>query len=196
MADCPKCSKSLGDEYGMVECSGCGSLLFVDMEGIAHLSGQALPSEGQTASAPAEDLGSVSAAEEWAPVADFSAGADEAASLAPEIAQGPAEELDRLDGPVDISAFADSDLSQAKDGPFLYRLEISGIDTKEIRESIREVIADGRFAWDADQILAQVKMGVLTLRDLAPVKASVLVTRLKRLSVKIRWEQYAITQSS
>ncbi len=96
--------------------------------------------------------------------------------------------------PLNLNEFANSEVSSAKDGPLLFRVLISGIDTKEIRESIREVLEDSRFALDSKTIFSKVSKGHLAINDLSPVKASILITRIKRLPVEIRWEQYAITQ--
>ncbi len=96
--------------------------------------------------------------------------------------------------PLNLNEFANSEVSSAKDGPLLFRVLISGIDTKEIRDSIREVIEDSRFAWDSKEIFSKISKGHLAVSGLSPVKASILITRIKYLPVSIRWEQYAITQ--
>jgi hypothetical protein len=98
------------------------------------------------------------------------------------------------DDPLNLNEFANSEISSAKDGPLLFRVLISGIDTREIRESIREVLEDSRFAWDSGGIFSKISKGHLAIDGLSPVKASILITRIKRLPVQIRWEQYAITQ--
>ncbi len=96
--------------------------------------------------------------------------------------------------PLNLNEFANSEVSAAKDGPLLFKILISGIDTREIRDSIREVLEDPRFAWDSNEIFSKVSKGHLTINGLSPVKASILITRIKRLPVEIRWEQYAISQ--
>ena len=98
--------------------------------------------------------------------------------------------------PLNLNEFANSEVSSAKDGPLHFKVLISGIDAKEIRESIREVLEDRRFAWDSNEIFSKIKRGELTIDGLSPVKASILITRIKHLPVTIRWEQYAITQRS
>jgi hypothetical protein len=42
--------------------------------------------------------------------------------------------------------------------------------------------------------MSRVSKGTLVIDGLSPVKATVLVNRLKRLPVLIAWEQYAVTQ--
>lgn len=98
------------------------------------------------------------------------------------------------DDPLGLSAFASSEISQAKDGPLLFRILISGIDSKEIRDSIREAIEDSRFAWDPAAVLAKMSKGSLTIENLSPVKAMILIGRLKRLPIQLKWEQNAISQ--
>jgi hypothetical protein len=97
--------------------------------------------------------------------------------------------------PLGIQDYANSEISSAKDGPTLIRLLISGIDTKEIRESLREAITDSRFGWDVDAIMNSIAKGELRIENVSPVKASIAVNRIKRLPVRIRWEQYAVTQA-
>lgn len=103
-------------------------------------------------------------------------------------------EFGSAEDPLSLKEFANSEISAGKTGPLLFRILISGIDTKEIRQSIREALQDQRFAWDAEAIYAQISRGDLVIENVPPVKASIFVSRVKRLPVKIRWEQYAISQ--
>ena len=34
---CPKCKAALTDDYGMVTCPSCGTVVFIDMDGMAHI---------------------------------------------------------------------------------------------------------------------------------------------------------------
>ena len=97
--------------------------------------------------------------------------------------------------PLGIQEYANSEISRAKDGPLLVRILISGIDTKEIRESLREAITDSRFGWDVDAVMSTIAKGELRVENVSPVKASIAINRIKRLPVRIRWEQYAVTQA-
>ena len=110
-------------------------------------------------------------------------------------AAGASGQFSNPDDPLDLNDFANSEISQAKDGHLLFRLYIDGIDSKEIRDSLREAITDQRFAWDASRIMANISKGKLKIDQLPPVKAVILVNRIKRLPIQIRWEQYEITQS-
>jgi hypothetical protein len=71
---------------------------------------------------------------------------------------------------------------------------ISGIDTKDLRSEIRQAIQDSRFGWDAGAVMASIKGGTLVLPRISPVKASIVINRIKNLAVQIRWEQNAITE--
>lgn len=275
MPKCPKCGTALRDDYGMVTCPTCNTIVFVDMEGVAHIgeessdsqghdevpsfaapiiaeresssftlpisaplgsdSGSNIPSENESSQAPfsfeppmevdldfsaggsdnlPEALGgneSSTDAGVWVPRDDVpsefvspsfvthdsnelsgeysgehSDGSFEAVPTEPKL--GPA------DDPLGLNEFANSEISQAKDGLLLFRIFISGIDSKEMRQSLREAIGDRRFAWNPDELVARVSKGSLVIDQLSPVKASVLINRMKRLPLKIRWEQYAITQ--
>lgn len=96
--------------------------------------------------------------------------------------------------PLGLNEYANSELSQATDGLLVFKLLISGIDSKEIRESLREAMEDARFGWDVASIIGLIDKGQLVIENVSPVKATILINRIKRLPIQIRWEQYAITQ--
>lgn len=96
--------------------------------------------------------------------------------------------------PLGLNEYANSEISQGRDGLLVFRIFISGIDSKEMRDSIREALEDSRFGWSSIEMMSQISKGELTIENVPPAKASILVSRIKHLSVKIRWEQYAITQ--
>ena len=202
MASCPRCGTALKEDYGMSQCPGCGAFCFIDMDGQASLQDESTEPPPGGAAAPtdfddpieglidtsARDVSPPTTASPAEPEHDFGSNdLFEPVERAPQ-AFGPAND------PLNLNEFANSEVSSAKDGPLLFRVLISGIDTKEIRESIREVLEDPRFAWDSNEIFSKVSKGHLAINDLSPVKASILITRIKRLPVQIRWEQYAITQ--
>jgi hypothetical protein len=95
----------------------------------------------------------------------------------------------RPEAGVDVSAFANSEVSAARDGHYLYDVIITRIDSKEIRERLREALDDRRMGWRVDELLARVRNGRLDLPRLNPVHASIVVQRCKSLPLKIRWEQ-------
>lgn len=95
----------------------------------------------------------------------------------------------------DIAAFGNSEMSGGRDGTLRYNFIIEGIDTADVREAFREAITDRKFVWDIDQILRSVRNGKVQIQNVAPTKGYILVTRLRGLPLKIRWEQYAIQQT-
>ncbi len=240
MTECPKCAAALKDDYGMVACSQCGSILFVDMEGVAHMGAEDAsasepdpggfgeqepyqqtyvtnpdvptfdapppfehnPMEEAAQDPPQEPMQSFAEPMEpppfEEPAPEFSMDAflgvgEPTAESGTE--QAPDSEALSEEDPLGINEFANSEISQAKDGLFLFRLFIDGIDSKELREAIRESIEDSRFAWDPAAVMSSISKGRLKIDRLSPVKATILINRIKRLPVQIRWEQFAITQT-
>lgn len=218
MVECPKCSTKLDADFGMITCPSCNSVVFVEFDGSAKVA-DSESGTGATRSRAAE----VSAEPEVGlPPPDFSAFDDAFAQElvnpgdisqaqepsselfqieTPEPAQVPLDspmvpvssEVMSPNDPLGVSAYANSEHSQGKDGPFLFNLSISGLDSKEIRESLREAMNDSRFSFDANHLLGQIRGGKLLIKNVSPVQASILVNRLKRLPLAITWEQHAIT---
>lgn len=111
-----------------------------------------------------------------------------------EKAQKSAAQVNPAD-PLGVSGYAANELSQAKGGGLLFKLRISGIDSKELREEIRQALKDSRFGWSLSEVMGpdRLRGGVLVIPNLNAVKTSIIVNRIKHLPVEIRWEQYAIT---
>jgi predicted nucleic acid-binding Zn-ribbon protein len=220
-SQCPQCGAALKDDYGMTQCPGCGVFAFVDMDGNAVIN-KAGDSDTESDSdsdkenldldaavpAPGISFENPVAEPAYEPI-DFQMGIvdDQAPEAAPDLAPPPtyseeamqiapdlSPDLGPADDPLGLSDFANSEISSGKDGPYLFRILILGIDTKELRESIREALEDSRFGWDPDAILGRIDKGKLTIENLAPIKATIVIQRLRHLPVKIRWEQYAISQ--
>jgi len=222
---CPKCGAALKDDYGMIHCPQCGTMLFIDMDGQANLGTEEDPSLDlvQTPElAPLANLpeNNPSEAYDFATTSEFSTPTEPpspefAPLLATELAieasetveefsmdsmlgyqetPSEADQIGPVGDPLGLSAYANSEVSQAKDGRLSFKILISGIDSKEMRDSLREAIEDARFGWNASALIAKISRGTLELDHVAPVKATILINRIKRLPVQIRWEQYAVTQ--
>ncbi len=117
------------------------------------------------------------------PLEDMFSGGNGGAEPVPEGEPNPED-------PLNISGFANSEASQGLDGPYVYQVLVKGIDTKEIRESLREVLEDQKFAWDVDQMMQSIHHGEMLLDSVNPVKAFILVVRLRSLPVEVSWKQY------
>lgn len=95
----------------------------------------------------------------------------------------------------DLSALANSVDNVASSGVLRYTIEVSGIDTADIRNEFRELIGDRRFLWDADSIIRSLRSGSVTIKDVTAVKALLLVHRLRSLPVRVQWEQHVLHES-
>lgn len=94
----------------------------------------------------------------------------------------------------DLAGFANSQESGGREGPLRYNLSIAGIDTSDIREAFREAITDRKFMWDTEQIVRSIRNGEVRIANVSPVKAFILINRLRNLPLQVEWEQHAITQ--
>ena len=70
-----------------------------------------------------------------------------------------------------------------------YDVKIQGLDSKEVMLLFKESIEDSKFAWLTQDILGQIKNGEVTLRNLNPIQAFVLATRIQFLDLDIEWKQ-------
>ena len=80
-------------------------------------------------------------------------------------------------------------------GDFYYNVIISGIDSKSLRESVLEALDDSRFGWKKREIDVQIKDGCLNLEKINAAKTYTLISYLKFLPVKVRWDQISLTKS-
>lgn len=94
----------------------------------------------------------------------------------------------------DLAQFANSPDSGGREGPLRYHLQVSGIDTADVRDAFREAITDRKFMWDTDQILRSIRHGEVNIDNVPPAKAYMLIIRLRNLPVRVKWEQHAVTQ--
>lgn len=95
----------------------------------------------------------------------------------------------------DVARFGNSDISGSRDGALRYTVFIEGIDTSDVRIAFREALTDRKFVWDIDNILRSVRNGEVTIPNVSPAKAYILISRLRNLPLRVRWEQYAIHQT-
>lgn len=70
-----------------------------------------------------------------------------------------------------------------------YDLDITGLDTKESQELLREAIDDLRFGWHPEDIVRQIRTGTCKFKDLTPVQAFVLARRVQFIDVEMKWKQ-------
>ena len=70
-----------------------------------------------------------------------------------------------------------------------YDLEITGLDTKESQELLREAIDDSRFGWHLDDFVREIRSGTCKLKNLTPVQAFVIARRIQFIDVEMKWKQ-------
>lgn len=196
--------KPVPDDFGLTECGNCAAPLIVHMDGRVEFSGaQESPGEllSQRLQQEVQDGGVIaeqSVAEETHQEQPLEQQNEYQATHAPVATlveqQVPAEPGASPDLS-DIARFGNSDASSGREGSLRYTLYIAGIDTVDVRESFREAITDRKLVWDTDQILRSVKNGEVTIQNVSPAKAYMVVSRLRNLPVQLRWEQYAISQT-
>ena len=73
---------------------------------------------------------------------------------------------------------------------FYYNVMISGIDSKTLRQSVMDALDDPRFGWKKENIL--IKNGCLTIEKINSAKTYILMSYLKFLPVKIKWDQVSL----
>jgi len=193
---CPQCGTSIDQDFGVATCSKCQAVLFIDMEGNAKATDS---QEIVHPVPPFEELPSEEAPafqEAWMQdqepdlQEDLQQVHDVVYEDPDEIAPEPEPEPESKPvNPGDLSEVSDFANSDQAFGPLSYSVIIENIDTKEIRTQLLEALGDSKFAWDPKELLKKVKLGKLTLEDLNPVKASVLVQRLQEVPVKVSWVQ-------
>ncbi len=198
---CPQCGQSLDQDFGVVSCSHCHSVLVFDLDGNVEI---------QDASIIRQEIHDASESEEPVVVEDPILFEDPIAEISSEqigeIASTDIEEsivdqsFEALDQPIE-----EPSILAAVEEPFIgeptvplvntsgsvisYHLKIEGIDTKDMRTQVEEALGDAKFPWTAKEIIRQTKDGILEIGPMNPVVASVLVRRLKDLSLNISWRQ-------
>lgn len=94
----------------------------------------------------------------------------------------------------EISTFANSSESSLDQGKLFYNLMISDVGTRDIRSKLQDILSDKKLLLDVDKLMTSICDGVLVIRRLNPVKASLIVNQIKILPVEIKWEQNDITE--
>ena len=198
MAVCPQCGNSLVQDFGVVSCSQCQAVLFIDMDGNVHFSGENPATVLETPSEVPSNEPPEGFADNWLNN-EVQNPPDIEGEIVPDDAPEPtiqtSEELDfglaepepekipvALNDFSDVESFANSNSTV---GPLTYTVIIEDINTKEVRAELKEALTDKKFQWDAAELIKSIKGGKLILEDLGPVKASVVIHRIRDLKVKI-----------
>ncbi len=192
MAQCPVCSTELKDDFGLIDCPGCGASLFMEFDGQVlrrdERGGEAPPPIGEP---PHYDQPEIEPEIDDKTYVTGSSGT-EAIPFRPAPAMvmpEPSAVSPVLD---DLGTYANSSASGSRDGAYHYDLLISGIDSSDVRNSVREVLNDALFLWDVDPLIRSINNGELKLAQVTAIKAALIVQRMSELPVKIKWAQHAL----
>ncbi len=93
-------------------------------------------------------------------------------------------------GPMDFSDVVDyANSVELDNSPLVYAFRIEGIDHKDIRKKVVDVLSDIRLNLHVKDLIPTIKGGILELSDLSPIRASIIASRLREEAVTFRWRQ-------
>lgn len=175
MVACPVCSGEIEEDFGLVECGHCGSPVLLSGEGQAEAQLETQePAPEQYIAEAIEELAEESPAEVFQPPAESE----------------PLDSTPAEDFSLNVDALVgDQSAGTSQDMGLSYTVWIKGIDSSAIRREIKDTLGDLKFRLDIDGLLTGVRNGELQIPSLSPVKAALLVQRLRVLPVELRWEQ-------
>ncbi len=202
---CPKCGTEIDQDFGLVNCPGCSTVLAVDVDGHVQIPAEH-PIE-QSAESPSafeeivvtpEELPVPEAQEAQTPESAL----EEPISETPEAgfvqntdfnsesfdenepsseASGPAAALE------DIKNFGNKDSSS---GPLTYSLKIDGMDAGSIRKAVVDALDEPQFGWTGKEISRSIQGGHLILEPLSAAQAVMVVRLLRGIKVQLSWKQH------
>lgn len=205
MVSCPICSTQNEGDFGLINCTSCGSPFFIQIDGTTEAAdvprvNTAVTRNTIPAHVISDDV-SDSILEDFSQVnreSDFQ-NPDQNEPVAAQSHAGASATLSPPHSPgqsmQDLADFGNSEGSVAREGAYRFNLTVMGIDSAEIKVEVKDALSDGRFLWDIEAMFNEMADGVLVIKDLSAVKSALVVQRLKILPVDIKWEQHAIHQS-
>lgn len=94
----------------------------------------------------------------------------------------------------DVLSYANSPESQGREGTYFFDVKISGIDSLELRETLKTLLTDKKMGWEPELILKGVRQGELHLKGMNAVRASVLISRMLDTPFLISWQQHSLME--
>ena len=215
-ATCPKCGTINDQDFGLVNCTGCGAVLAVDVDGNVQVAEANQDNSGALNLDPAGAITEAPAEAEFIDIQDSMATAAEVSEIEaePEVQVLMDDELTRpfqelagelsadqsssLNEPSaqpqnsreamdEITQFGNKDSSA---GPISYTIVLEGVDLAPIHTKLKEVISQRQFGWDAPAIMRQIKNGKLVLGGLSPAQTVMLLRLLRGTNIQISWSQH------
>jgi hypothetical protein len=213
MARCFKCNSPLDGDFGMINCVQCGEINFLDEspgEAAVTSPPQKASESDEGIEMPPDTPGGEPVVGGWEP--PFASPVDNnfpnpldtpAPSPTPATVElsgsGSSEELTVPPAPKaqplpaesieEIANFGNQPASTTASGLLFYDLQISRIDTVELRTALLDILKDAKFKWNLEELDRKIHNGVLKLSRLSPIKASVLVKKIRHLDVEVYWSQ-------
>ena len=80
-------------------------------------------------------------------------------------------------------------------GGFYYNIVISGIDSRSLRQSVLDALDDSRLGWKKEEMDVLIKNGQLTIEKINAAKTYILISYLKFLPIRVKWDQISVTKS-
>jgi hypothetical protein len=200
MNQCPVCSSEIQDAFGLTECPGCHKILFADFDGVLKVQEEAHAADDfLVTEAPTTETNNFSddwnASEEAAPISlenlDPLVEPEPEAELSAIAEEAPAPVFRETPSAIDeINTFANSDESSLKNGALLYNLTVTNIDTEDLKREIIDILKESKL--NIDVLKLKFSLPTLELKDLNPIKASVIVSKIKHLPVDVEWIQKSV----
>lgn len=217
---CPVCNNKIEITFGMLQCSQCQSVLFVDFAGNIIIGGsevdEILPNKDGVPPTFSHDSNALNInsveGEEFTPSFPESSENNKEGYLEEdtnvedielttneysEVRVGFFTEEESFvqnnhlqDLPVDNENHSQADLPLIPLGTMNYKIKIRGIDSSNLRQAVLNSLKDKRLGLVSGEIMNTIDMGQLTITGLNPVKASVIMNSLKELALDIDWELY------
>ncbi len=214
---CPKCGAGIDQDFGLVNCPGCGTVLAVDVEGNVQLT-ESSPSENFSESAQSseaysnepveaefQDLhemmeGSLAETSTNAPTVDASAmeelpSVEEALSSSQKNQENenqflPTQEIKEQSLKEALGEIRNYGNKDSSTGPFNYTIIIDGIDLATTRGQLQEIFSKPQFGWDAKEMMKRIKGGTLSLEGLSSAQTVMLLRLLRGTKVQTSWSQH------
>lgn len=102
--------------------------------------------------------------------------------------QQPQQEQGQDQSLKDIAEFGNQPVQDLSSNGLVYDLVISGLDTPEMRSDLEAVLLDSKLGMPFQSLAPKILDGVLKLDNVHPVKAAVLVSRLRQTNLKVGWK--------
>ena len=103
----------------------------------------------------------------------------------------PSEDI--TSDPLGVQSFEDSGGAELADGEYLYDIILTQVDSADLKREVMMALSDKRFALEAEDLQKQMREGGLTIQNLNPVKAMLIVLRLQQIDVVVEWRQKHFT---